>query len=412
MSTRVVVGVSKPLHAEQAAAAAPRPSRAPRRARAPQHDYVDYESASSDLPSGRDVELQPNEVAYDGELNALGQCEGLGRATFGKDGAVYDGQFAGGLMEGDGTVNFADGSTYEGTWRMGAQIGDGIFRSPDGVTYEASWLKRKSAAAPQRVWRMVDSDASALTTSPPPSEAKSIWQAEEWLKEVRALDAALAPDLDGLAPIAYGYEGARSTTGEREGRGRAQWPNGDTYVGEWDANQPDGHGVYTTTAGERYDGEWRRGEKSGIGHYKFLADTAGGDEDQFNVYRGEWRHGMRDGRGHMELADGSTYDGQFKGGKREGWGTQRAALKRGQHQRALYRGEFFNGMKQGRGTHRFTVGSTQLSLHHRDHPVGVGVRLSADRQQAVRVINGSPDAAITLEEARELAAALGMSIST
>ena len=101
-------------------------------------------------------------------------------------------------------------------------------------------------------------------------------------------------------------------------RARAEYPNGDVYVGEFDeAGNKHGRGVYTyhvpavredpadpdseikvEATSYSYDGEWVDNERSGVGKMVY----ANGD-----TYHGQWEHGQRHGQGSYVKANGDMY---------------------------------------------------------------------------------------------------------
>ncbi|RYG48952.1 hypothetical protein EON67_07110, partial [archaeon] len=50
----------------------------------------------------------------------------------------YEGSFAHGLREGEGTHRFADGSTYVGTWKADKRSGLGVLTMPNGDKYNGA----------------------------------------------------------------------------------------------------------------------------------------------------------------------------------------------------------------------------------------------------------------------------------
>ena len=84
------------------------------------------------------------------------------------------------------------------------------------------------------------------------------------------------------------YEGARNGAGQREGRGKLRYHDGDEYDGEWAADEMDGQGVYRHANGAVYEGQWRAGQMEGLGK---MIDENG------NTYIGEFKNGLRDGLG-------------------------------------------------------------------------------------------------------------------
>ena len=54
--------------------------------------------------------------------------------------------------------------------------------------------------------------------------------------------------------------------GERHGRGRYTYVNGDVYDGEWRGGRKHGTGTYTfTRTGSHYYGQWKNGRQLGYG---------------------------------------------------------------------------------------------------------------------------------------------------
>jgi len=73
----------------------------------------------------------------------------------------------------------------------------------------------------------------------------------------------------------------------------------------------DGHGVYKYSSGAVYRGEWKEGRRHGYGELLLRDGT---------LYRGEWKEGRMDGYGIRRYQEGYEYAGQWRGGHREGYG--------------------------------------------------------------------------------------------
>lgn len=146
------------------------------------------------------------------------------------------------------------------------------------------------------------------------------------------------------APPKYVYEGDRApgavvsvTAGEgktktedvtllgaREGVGKATYPNGDTFDGEYVGGAREGLGTYTYSApppeeGEDpappiavYEGKWSGGGRSGVGTLSFASGAK---------YQGSFAAGKYQGQGTMFYANGDIYTGAWRGGKKHGIGT-------------------------------------------------------------------------------------------
>ena len=137
--------------------------------------------------------------------------------------------------------------------------------------------------------------------------------------------------------------------GMREGRGTEQYANGDTYIGTFGSDLKNGHGTYRHADGEVYEGA-------------FVANT-------------------KEGRGSCKFANGQAYHGEFRGGRRH-----------------------------GSGTYRYSSGVAEVGEFRDGVDAGDGVRWTADRQRAWRLLDGAVVGEISLDEAREQAASLGLRV--
>jgi len=80
----------------------------------------------------------PNQMQYTGEWKN-GKPEGFGVLIDLSNGAVYTGQFANGLFNGDGEYQWADGGRYKGQWKNGLREGQGTHTWADGGRYSGLW---------------------------------------------------------------------------------------------------------------------------------------------------------------------------------------------------------------------------------------------------------------------------------
>jgi len=97
------------------------------------------------------------------------------------------------------------------------------------------------------------------------------------------------------------------------------------------------------------------------------------------VYEGEWKADLRHGRGTGRFANGDVYEGEFKA-----------------------------DMRHGRGTYRFAGGEVEVGRYEENNDVGEAAKWSADGQRACRFQDGEPVEEISLEEARAIAARVGV----
>ena len=146
--------------------------------------------------------------------------------------------------------------------------------------------------------------------------------------------------------------------------------------------------------GGKYDGDLNsQGERDGYG--VFVADNG-------NTYKGEWKSDKRHGHGEALYNTGDMYIGSWMNCKRHGHGTMH--IENGD----VYEGGWNNGFKDGPGTYRWRDGEVDVSRYSSDYRVGEGVRWSADRNRAFRLVRGNIQDEIDLGEADQIASGLGL----
>ena len=114
--------------------------------------------------------------------------------------------------------------------------------------------------------------------------------------------------------------------------------------------------------------------------------------------------GAGGGEGKYVYPSGGVYVGQFKDGKKHGRGTYTYA------DGAVYEGEYQSDQKHGRGTYTYADGATEVGRYEAGKDVGEAAKWSATRKEAWRVQDGRVGAAISLEEAAEIAARIGLPV--
>ena len=80
------------------------------------------------------------------------------------------------------------------------------------------------------------------------------------------------------------------------------WKNGNTYVGQWSADKPNGRGKLTTRAGDVYEGQFKDGKIDGQG----VARYADG-----RLYEGTFRKGLKDGKARFTDRCHSVFTGVY-----------------------------------------------------------------------------------------------------
>ena len=189
------------------------------------------------------------------------------------------------------------------------------------------------------------------------------------------------------------YDGERNADGLREGRGVYRYASGNVYEGEWKADHKEGRGTLRFANSNVYEGEWKGGNAEGHGKMRYASG---------NLYEGDWKANNKEGRGTFRFANGDVYEGEWKANEHEGHGTYRYASG------DVYEGERKAGVRDGRGTYWYATGRAEVSRWVAGEPVGEGAQWSADRQAASRLHDGKVHEAISLEDAQQIAAEIGL----
>jgi len=185
-----------------------------------------------------------------------------------------------------------------------------------------------------------------------------------------------------LQHVLVGYKGERNESEQRHGKGTEYFENGDVYNGQWQNGQHHGRGVYRWSWGDIYHGEWFEGKMHGFARHEY-AD--GG------IFYGNMKHNKREGRGVFLYSKGDELQGFYAADYKE---------------RCLW--TFKNGEAMAV---RFTETPLPGCTTFRSQVSGEGVRWSADRQCAWRLLNGEKTLPpISLEEAAEILESLDLDL--
>ncbi|GFO44565.1 alsin [Plakobranchus ocellatus] len=235
-------------------------------------------------------------------------------------GAVYQGSWLSGKVDGLGIMNFEDGSVYEGHFKRGFMHGSGtytILRPGDKEIQKGQWWDGK---------------------------------------------------LNGLATVSYSngdlYEGYFQD-GQRFGHGCYQGGRHNrascttTYVGEWNANMKDGYGVEDDILkGEKYMGMWVDDQRHGSGILVTLDGM---------YFEGNFVLNKLQGFGLMISDDNTVYEGDFMGTTHlSGKGT--LTLPTGDKMEGTFNGSLNGGLKVN-GTFSKSLSSPDSDKRHGQHPV-------------------------------------------
>jgi hypothetical protein len=216
------------------------------------------------------------------------------------DGSSYDGEIdvVTGAAHGNGTRTFPEGSRYEGNWKQGVMDGYGVMifgsNRPTLESYTGNWRNNKFEGDDilryeyYHVPGVQASYEGSFKAGQKHGKGRQTW-------------------FDGES-----YEGNWEHD-KRHGFGEQNWTDGGCYVGEWKADRRDGSGRQSRPRGACYEGEWKDDARHGVGRQT---------EIEGDCYEGEWRHDKRHGCGIRSWEAGNHYRGGWKYDKRHGIGTQ------------------------------------------------------------------------------------------
>ena len=125
-------------------------------------------------------------------------------------------------------------------------------------------------------------------------------------------------------------------------------------------------GTYTFANGETYVGEWKDGKKNGQGTYTYASSAK---------YVGEWKDGKKNGQGTYTFA-GETYVGEYKDDKKNGQGTYTFAGDK-------YVGQYKDGKQNGQGTYTFASGNKYVGEYKDNKRNGQGTYTFANGNKYV-----------------------------
>eukprot|EP00400_MALV-I_sp_L67-5_P000355 gene355-709_t len=94
--------------------------------------------------------------------------------------------------------------------------------------------------------------------------------------------------------------------GNRQGEGKMEWSNGDSYDGHWYKSCLDGNGTLRYHDKSVYRGQWAMNKRSGYGVYTF---------SDGRQYEGEWVKDQPHGKGHVYFPNGSVVTAEFAKGE-------------------------------------------------------------------------------------------------
>ncbi|CAI2371568.1 unnamed protein product [Moneuplotes crassus] len=123
-------------------------------------------------------------------------------------------------------------------------------------------------------------------------------------------------------------------------------------------DQPRATKKYTYKSGAVYEGEWKGGFRDGIGTQKW-PDGA--------IYEGSWRFNKAEGKGKFTHVDGDIYEGDWVDNKANGFGVYN------HNNGATYHGYWKNDLQDGQGSERWTDNSEYEGEYQKGKKHGYGV---------------------------------------
>jgi len=112
----------------------------------------------------------------------------------------------------------------------------------------------------------------------------------------------------GISVEEYGADGryeGEFLYGLRHGQGKHQFKN-EVYEGEWKWDRRHGHGALTQRDGSKISGNWKAGKPDG---FASIHDATGA-----TTYEGEFKDGKRQGLGRQIFLNGDSYEGGWQNG--------------------------------------------------------------------------------------------------
>ena len=139
------------------------------------------------------------------------------------------------------------------------------------------------------------------------------------------------------------------------------YKNGDRYEGDWskDGTKRNGIGTLTYADGSVYVGEFQDGEINGKGNITFPK----GKKTQIKSYDGYWKNGKYNGWGTMIWYNGSRYEGQWLEQKLHGYGEYTGSNG------DRYKGQWENDKRNGSGTMIYSDGTRKEQFWKNDELV-------------------------------------------
>ena len=266
-----------------------------------------------------------------------GNCQdGFGKCTL-PNGAVYEGSFKSGKIQGLGTMDFPNRDRYSGEWISQIRQGKGRYKFATGDEYLGEFY----ANVFQGTGTMTYVDGSK-------------YEGQWYNNQPQGKGLLIQANKDR-------YEGDFQQ-GKFGGKGTLVYANGEKYTGEWKDGKPHGNGTLFKTGGNQVSGVWDQGRYLAASRLEILQTEVAIPNDSLQ-YRNCNVAYCASGLGQFVYRNGTRYVGYFANGNPEGLG--KTFYNNGDR----YEGGWKNNNPQGRGIMYYRDGRILTAVWEKGLPV-------------------------------------------
>ncbi|CDW81139.1 UNKNOWN [Stylonychia lemnae] len=287
------------------------------------------------------IYVWPDGSEYSGEFNIItSDLEGQGILTL--ENEVVSGFWKNSKLNGYGMRKSANGEVYKGTWVNGKLENEGEYENQSGK-FVGKFIKNKENGFGTKIF----ADGSTYSGD---------WK-------------------DGL----------------QNGKGELKSANGDSYFGDFVNGFKNGRGTLKYKNGNVYEGDWKNDMQDGIG--KFTLPNNNKASPFKNEYIGGFKNNLFDGKGKITNELGVIYEGDWIQQKKQGFG-KLIVPRDGQNlfsknlMQQVYVGEFFNDKIHGYGKMIFEDGSTYEGEWINGMKQGKGIEKSNQASTNAKIYKG------------------------
>lgn len=267
--------------------------------------------------SGEAVSCEPHGV---GTMKYFDACHA-------NDATVYNGEFSHGMRHGKGHCCYANGDLFDGYWEKN----DPVKMNMENM--ESLENNQNSSIVDDKEGMTVPTTSNENHNNNKPTTEVDI---DDDGESIAAMSHLTDPTIVSATTLDMSCHASTSSSAFHT------YPNGDTYHGRVDRRrQCQGYGKYIAST-YTYEGMFKNSNKHGKGEYV----TA------YAKYDGEFYNDEMHGTGTLVYNDSSSYTGNFKEGVYHGKGMLTEEDGR------VYKGLFLNGLRNGHGTESFPETNT------------------------------------------------------